>query len=62
MPFDDRDYAGKATFPPLSPTVSFPYTPVLDPAEQNQKVPAWLNDVTLYHKGGDTTFTGENSL
>ena len=37
------------------------YTPVLDPAEQNLKVPAWLNDVTLYHNRGDTTFVGENS-
>jgi alpha-amylase len=26
------------------------------------KVPAWLNDVSLYHNRGDTTFTGENSL
>src|SRR5215204_3443239 len=55
VPFDDRDYAGTATFPPLSPTVSFPYTPVLAPSEQNLKVPAWLNDVTLYHNRGDTT-------
>ena len=46
----------------LDPTTSFPYTPVLDPAEQNLKVPAWLNDVTLYHNRGDTTFVGENSL
>jgi alpha-amylase len=61
VPFDDRDFAGKPSFPPLSPTVSFPYTPVLDPAERNLKVPAWLNDVTLYHNRGDTTFVGENS-
>ncbi|GAA4440587.1 alpha-amylase family glycosyl hydrolase [Phytohabitans houttuyneae] len=61
VPFDDRDHAGKASFPALSPTTSFPYTPVLDPAEQNLKVPAWLNDVTLYHNRGDTTFVGENS-
>jgi glycosidase len=61
VPFDDRDYAGTNAFPPLSPTVSFPYTPVLDPSEQNLKVPAWLNDVTLYHNRGDTTFVGENS-
>lgn len=60
--FDDRDFAGKGSFPALSATTSFPYTPVLDPAEQNLKVPAWLNDVTLYHNRGDTTFTGENSL
>jgi glycosidase len=61
-PFDDRDYAGTNTFPALSPTGSFPYTPVLDTAETNLKVPAWLNDVTLYHNRGDTTITGENSL
>ena len=30
-------------------------------AERNVKVPAWLNDVSLYHNRGDTTFTGENS-
>jgi alpha-amylase len=60
-PFDDRDYAGTNTFPPLDATTSFPYTPVLDPAEQTLKVPSWLNDVTLYHNRGDTTFTGEDS-
>jgi alpha-amylase len=59
--FDDRDYAGKSRFPALDAATSFPYTPVLDPAEQNLKVPAWLNDVTLYHNRGDTTFVGENS-
>ncbi|MEU4564273.1 alpha-amylase family glycosyl hydrolase [Actinoplanes sp. NPDC023936] len=54
-PFDDRDYP--RVFPPLQ----FPYTPVLDESEKNLKNPAWLNDVTLYHNRGDTTFTGENS-
>jgi hypothetical protein len=28
IPFDDRDYAGTATFPPLDPAVSFPYEPI----------------------------------
>ena len=32
------------------------------PDEQNVKVPAWLNDVSLYHNRGNTTFVGENSL
>ena len=57
-PFDDRDYAG-GTFPPLSRTASFPYTPV-DPPDM-QKTPAWLNDPTMYHNRGNTTFVGEDS-
>ena len=61
QPFDDRDVAGSAAFPPLSATTSFPYTPVLDAGEENLKVPAWLNDVTLYHNRGNSTFVGENS-
>jgi glycosidase len=60
-PFDDRDYAGTRTFPPLNPETSFPYTPVLEPAERTLKVPSWLNDRTLYHNRGNTTFTGEDS-
>jgi alpha-amylase len=71
-PFDDRDYAGTSTFPALAPTgqptcppsgplMSFPYHPCVPAAEQNVKVPAWLNDVSLYHNRGDTTFAGENS-
>lgn len=62
QPFDDRDYAGTNNFPALDPGVSFPYTPVLEPGEENLKVPAWLNDTTLYHNRGNTTFTGEDSL
>ena len=34
---------------------------MLTPAETNLKSPAWLNDLTMYHNRGDTTFTGENS-
>jgi glycosidase len=60
-PFDDRDYAGTSTFPPLDPETSFPYTPELDADEQNLKVPSWLNDVTLYHNRGNTTFVDEDS-
>ncbi|WP_245769325.1 pullulanase-type alpha-1,6-glucosidase [Streptomyces indicus] len=37
----------------------FPYTPVVKPGER--KVPAWLNDPTLYHNRGDSTFAGESS-
>ena len=60
--FDDRDYAGTGTFPQLDANTSFPYKPVLAPGEENLKVPAWLNDPTLYHNRGDTTFTGEDSI
>ena len=58
-PFDDRDYP--TPFPALDPATSFPYTPVLEPGEEDLKVPAWLNDPTVYHNRGNTTFTGEDS-
>jgi alpha-amylase len=60
-PFDDRDYAGTNRFPALDPETSFPYTPVLEPGEENLKVPGWLNDVRLYHNRGNTTFVDEDS-
>jgi glycosidase len=59
--FDDRDFAGSEGFPALDAATSFPYVPVLEPGEENLKVPAWLNDPTLYHNRGDTTFVGEDS-
>ncbi|HXH76946.1 pullulanase-type alpha-1,6-glucosidase [Nocardioides sp.] len=63
QPFDDRDFAGKDTFPELDPTTSFPYTPQFrTEADRTVKVPAWLNDPTNYHNRGDSTFAGESSL
>jgi alpha-amylase len=59
--FDDRDYAGKETFPTLDPDVSFPYHPFVHAGDEHVKVPDWLNDVTLYHNRGNSTFSGENS-
>ncbi|WP_299519648.1 pullulanase-type alpha-1,6-glucosidase [uncultured Serinicoccus sp.] len=60
--FDDRDYVG-TPFPLLDPEVSFPYTPVFrSEADAEVKVPDWLNDPTLYHNRGDSTFAGESSL
>jgi pullulanase-type alpha-1,6-glucosidase len=57
-PFEDRNYHG---FPTVDSS-SFPYTPVFDsPADAKVKVPAWLNDPTMYHNRGDSTFSGENS-
>jgi len=49
-------------FPKLSAETSFARVPVVPPGEADIKRPAWLNDLTLYHNRGDTTFTGENSL
>jgi pullulanase-type alpha-1,6-glucosidase len=61
-PFDDRTYAaGDKGFPPVN-TRSFPYTPVFaTPADAHAKKPEWLNDPTMYHNRGDSTFSGENS-
>jgi len=59
--FDPADYAGTGTFPALDAATSFPYTPVVDPAEADVKVPAWLNDVTKYHNRGDSTYSGEST-
>ena len=62
-PFDDRDYAGTGSFPPLdADRRASPTRRCSTPPSRDLKVPAWLNDVTLYHNRGDTTFVGENSL
>ncbi|MGW8328676.1 pullulanase-type alpha-1,6-glucosidase [Streptomyces sp. NPDC055897] len=52
-PFDDR--AGMRNVD----ANSFPYTPVV-PVGKERKVPAWLNDPTMYHNRGDSTFAGES--
>ena len=62
QPFSDAAVAGSDAFPALSADASFPYTPVLAPGEESAKSPEWLNDVTVYHNRGNTTFTGEDSL
>ena len=59
--FDPANYAGTGTFPAMDAATSFPYTPVVDPAEVEVKVPSWLNDVTLYHNRGDSTYSGEST-
>ncbi|MFC9692475.1 pullulanase-type alpha-1,6-glucosidase [Kribbella sp. NPDC056951] len=60
--FDDKTYAGGDTFPPLDRNTSFPNVPVFKtPADETVKVPAWLNDPTLYHNRGDSTFAGESA-
>ncbi|MFF3940280.1 pullulanase-type alpha-1,6-glucosidase [Streptomyces phaeofaciens] len=57
-PFDDADYAaGGKRFPDVD-SDSFPRTPK---ATADTKVPSWLNDPTMYHNRGDSTFAGESS-
>ena len=43
------DYSGQA------------YTPYIPKGLEHVKVPAWLNDVSLYHNRGNSTFEGESS-
>ncbi|MFI6246386.1 pullulanase-type alpha-1,6-glucosidase [Streptomyces sp. NPDC051016] len=58
QPFDDADYAdGKKKFPAVS-TASFPRTPTVT---SDSKVPSWLNDPTMYHNRGDSTYAGEST-
>jgi glycosidase len=60
-PFDDRDYALGNTFPPVDNS-SFPYEPVFRaPGDEVAKTPDWLNDPTMFHTRGTSSFTGENS-
>lgn len=57
-PFDDADYAdGTRDFPEVDAD-SFPRTPK---TATTDKVPSWLNDPTMYHNRGDSTFAGESS-
>ncbi len=53
-PFDDRDGVKKVD------RDSFPYTPVQAPGT-GEKVPSWLNDPTMYHNRGDSTWAGESN-
>ncbi|MFF9566126.1 pullulanase-type alpha-1,6-glucosidase [Streptomyces sp. NPDC014685] len=50
-PFDDAEGMAKVD------ADSFPYTP----KNTGRKVPAWLNDPTMYHNRGDSTYAGEST-
>ncbi|MBI2511938.1 MAG: hypothetical protein HYV96_08165 [Opitutae bacterium] len=52
----------KAEFPALSAERSFAYRPVIAPELAHAKNPDWLNDPTLYHNRGNSTFTGESAV
>ncbi|WP_031075494.1 pullulanase-type alpha-1,6-glucosidase [Streptomyces sp. NRRL WC-3742] len=61
-PVDETAVAdARAPWPNLTRD-SFPYTPVLrTPADAKAKSPDWLNDPSLYHNRGDSTFVGESA-
>ncbi|MDX3112573.1 pullulanase-type alpha-1,6-glucosidase [Streptomyces scabiei] len=60
-PFDDADHAdGRSPFPAVDAD-SFPRTPAVPAAKKNAKVPSWLNDPTMYHNRGDSTYAGEST-
>ncbi|NJC70387.1 pullulanase-type alpha-1,6-glucosidase [Planosporangium thailandense] len=61
-PFDDANYAdGTHGFPKVNVN-SFPYQPTFPtPADATVKKPAWLNDPTMYHNRGNSTYAGENA-
>jgi len=66
-PFDEPAVAynglnSAAAFPALSAERSFPYVPVVPPAEEQAKNPAWLNNPIYYHNRGNSRFVDENSL
>jgi alpha-amylase len=50
------------SFPRLSVDRSFAHVPFVPPDEAHAKGPEWLNDLTLYHNRGNSTFKGESSL
>jgi neopullulanase len=48
-------YRSRADYPDKA------YTPYIPRGKENIKKPAWLNDITLYHNRGNSTFEGESS-
>ncbi|GAA1364304.1 pullulanase-type alpha-1,6-glucosidase [Streptomyces beijiangensis] len=61
VPFDDSDYSdGTKKFPAVD-VDSFPYSPTVPAAEKNVKTPSWLNDPTMYHNRGNSTYAGESA-
>ncbi|HLP01943.1 MAG TPA: alpha-amylase family glycosyl hydrolase, partial [Opitutaceae bacterium] len=65
--FDERAVAynglsDPADFPALSLERSFARRPIVPAGERDAKNPAWLNDPTLYHNRGNSTFAGESAV
>lgn len=66
-PFDEHALAYNGlgpedAFPPLSVERSFPHVPVVSAEQSRAKNPPWLNDLTLYHNRGNSSFRGESSI
>jgi glycosidase len=60
--FDPAAHVNDPNFPTLDPKTSFPYEPYFrTPADATVKVPGWLNDLTLYHNRGNSTYAGESA-
>ncbi len=57
--FDPHTVADTKAFPQMGDKVSFPHEPT--EATTTGKAPSWLNDVTMYHNRGDSSFEGESS-
>ncbi|MEU1518169.1 pullulanase-type alpha-1,6-glucosidase [Streptomyces sp. NPDC005811] len=57
-PFDDADHAAAGKKFPAVDADSFPRTPKVT---STSKVPSWLNDPTMYHNRGDSTYAGEST-
>ncbi|MET8634318.1 pullulanase-type alpha-1,6-glucosidase [Streptomyces sp. NPDC004680] len=60
-PFDDAGHADGTNGFPATDADSFPRTPVVPAAKKDVKVPTWLNDPTMYHNRGDSTYAGEST-
>ncbi|MGO2557750.1 pullulanase-type alpha-1,6-glucosidase [Brachybacterium sp.] len=58
-PVDVTAAAQSPDFPAMDPATSFPYTPVRSEG-QPRMVPEALNDVTMYHNRGNSTWEGES--
>ncbi|WP_354639922.1 pullulanase-type alpha-1,6-glucosidase [Kitasatospora camelliae] len=61
-PVDETALADARAQWPRTTADSFPYTPVFrSDADKRAKSPSWLNDPSLYHNRGNSTFVGESS-
>ncbi|MEV7780986.1 pullulanase-type alpha-1,6-glucosidase [Kitasatospora sp. NPDC088351] len=61
-PVDETSVADRGAPWPKLTKDSFPYSPVFrNPADATAKTPSWLNDPSLYHNRGDSTFVGESA-